>query len=379
VTTRLAGTLVAAIVLVAGCTGSNEPADPPPDSTGLHLSPDCPPPPGRRQATSAADLNRLVASIDLPAWQSGDIGASGRLHDGRLVWLFGDTTHTPSVPPALVANSMLVSSGRCIAQLLDAQGGPVIPDVSATTVRWPMSVAVGRQDGHDVVVVLCSRIDRGNSGSFGFTYLGSSAAVFTVEADQAPQLEQVVDLTPDSRDPQQVNWGAAATVHGGWYYVFGTRLTGEAYDFGRELYVGRAPVADPGARRRWQFWDGRHWQSAASRARAVLPSQGGVSQTLSVHYGDGLFVAVSKRDGDISDFVYEWTAPHPWGPWTPVKELKAPGGFDTGKLEYAPLAHPEIRLTSGLLLASISRNTTDFDQLMKDPEVGRPVFVELPR
>ncbi len=62
-----------------------------------------------------------------------------------------------------------------------------------------------------------------------------------------------------------------------------------------------------------------------------------------------------------------------------VKELKAPGGFDTGNLQYAPLAHPEIPLASGDLLVSISRNTTDLDRLLSDPQVGRPEFVALPR
>jgi hypothetical protein len=44
-----------------------------------------------------------------------------------------------------------------------------------------------------------------------------------------------------------------------------------------------------------------------------------------------------------------------------------------------PLAHPEIPLADGRLLVSVSRNTTDFDQLMADPEVGRPIFVEVGR
>ena len=371
--------LVAPALLLAGCTGSS--SDQPerkPAAAGFHLAPHCPPPPETHRRPTADQLNELGRSVDLPGWQAGDIGASGRLRDGRIVWLFGDTTRTKLEPP-IVANSMLVSSGRCLSQLVDAQKGPVVPDVSSSVVHWPMSVAIGRRDGHDVIVVLCSRIDRGHSGAFGFTFLGTSAAVFTVDAGQAPQLLKVVDITPDSRDQQQVNWGAAATVHAGWYYVYGTRLTGQKYDFGRELYVARTPAADPGDRKRWQFWDGRQWQSHAGQARAVLPSEGGVSQTLSVDSVGAGFVAVSKRNGDISNFVYKWTAPNPWGPWTPVKELKAPGGFDTGNLEYAPLAHPEVPLKSGDLLVSISRNTTDLQRLFKDPQIGRPEFVALPR
>lgn len=377
---RAAVVLVAALaLLLAGCTGSDEPRSSPKQSgSGLRLAPDCPPPPAHHRKPTVDQVNELGTAVDLPGWQAGDIGASGRLSDGRLVWLFGDTTRTKLEPP-IVANSMLVSSGRCVSQLVDAQHGPVIPDVSADVVHWPMSVAIGRQGGHDVILVLCSRIDRGQSGSFGFTFLGTTAAAFTVKAGEAPQLLKVVDITPDSRDEQQVNWGAAATVHAGWYYVYGTRLTGQKYDFGRELYVARTPAADPGDRKRWQFWDGERWQSHVGRARAVLPSQGGVSQTLSVDSVGDHFVAVSKRNGDISDFVYKWTAPNPWGSWTPVKELKAPGGFDTGNLEYAPLAHPEIPLRSGDLLVSISRNTTDFQRLLKNPEIGRPEFVALPR
>jgi hypothetical protein len=387
----LAALSLAVVVSGAGCTASEpsesaeteQPAASGTAASGMagdaRLVPDCPPAPEQRARPNAGQLNRLVTSIDLPAWQAADIGASARLSDGRLVWLFGDTVRTPQLSPRIVANSMLVTSGRCVAQLRRADDGPVIPDVDGTTVRWPMSVAVGRRGSHDVIVVLTSRIRRGSGGSFDFTFLGTSAAVFTVEHGQAPQLEKVLDLTSDSTDPQQINWGSAANVHDGWYYVYGTRLTGEQYVFGRELYVARAPVADPGQRSRWRFWDGNRWTSDHGSAAVILPADTGVSQTLSVDTVGGEFVAISKRDGDIGDFVYKWTAPNPWGPWTGIQELEAPGGFDTGKLKYAPLAHPEIPLADGRLLVSVSRNTTDVTKLFQDPEIGRPYFVEVPR
>ena len=240
-----------------------------------------------------------------------------------------------------------------------------------------MSIAVARTGDHDTVMVMCSRIRRGDKGSFDFTFLGTSVAVFTVADGGVPVLDKVLDLTPDSTDPQQVNWGAAADVHDGWLYVYGTRLTGRPLEYGRELYVARAPVADPRNRKGWQFWDGGGWRPDVHRAVAVLPSRGGVSQVLSVDSVGDTFVAVSKRDGDVNDYVYRWTAPTAHGPWTPTKEIRAPGGFDTGELEYAPLAHPEIKLASGHLLVSISRNTTDLQRLVADPQVGRPRFAEL--
>ncbi len=373
-----------AAALVTGCTSeTSRPASPESvrsaSPAGVRLLPECPGVNDKRIRPSAQRLNEFSSSPGLPAWQAGDIGASGRLSDGRLVWLFGDTVRRSSFEPRIVANSMLVSSGRCVSQLRTPDNGPVIPDVDGTTVRWPMSVAVGRRGSHDVIVVLCSRIRRGSGGSFDFTFLGTSAAVFTVRRGQVPQLEKVVDITPDSTSPQQINWGSASNLHGRWLYVYGTRLTGQKYVFGRELYVARVPVSDPGKRSRWEFWDGGSWVSEPTKAAVILPADGGVSQTLSVDSVGARFVAVSKRDGDISNFVYEWVAPNPWGPWTPMKELKAPGGFDTGKLKYAPLAHPEIPIADGRLLVSISRNTTDFEHLLKDPKVGRPYFVEVPR
>jgi hypothetical protein len=386
--------VVVAVALLSGCPSDSSPPDPsPPGATpqqtpagrgggsdpAARLLPACPPGPSSTRPTSAAEINRGVAQGGLPRWQAADIGASARLSDGRIVWLFGDTVRTDSFDPRIVANSLLVSSRGCVSQLVPPDQGPVVPDGADGTVRWPMSVAVGRSGGSDVVVVLCSRIDRGDSGAFGFTYLGSSAAVFTVEPNGVPELQKVVRLTPTSRDPQQINWGSASVLHEDWFYVYGTRLTGRAGDVGRELHVARAPADAPGDRRRWQFWDGNRWQPDHRRAAVVLPSAGGVSQTLSVDVVDGTFVAVSKGGGDLGDFVYEWRSPTASGPWTGYQEVSAPSGFDTGRLQYAPLAHPEVPLRSGHLLVSVSRNTTDLKSLVRDPTIGRPRFVEVTR
>jgi hypothetical protein len=301
-----------------------------------------------------------------------------------VVWVFGDTIRSASISPRLVANSMLVSSGTCVAQVRAPGDGPVVPDAAPGVVRWPMSIVAMRpiesraEPGVDeVLVVFCARTRRGTGEGLDYTFLGTDAAVFTVATDGTPQLSEIMRISPDDDSLDQVNWGAAAAVHGPWFYMFGTRQTG--HDFGRELYVGRAPISDPTDRSRWEFWDGGRWGSDMSRAAAVLPAPGGVSQTLSVDRIDGQWVAVSKRDGDLGDFVYVWTAPTPYGPWSPRKGVAAPAGFDTGHLTYAPLAHPEVPLADGKLLVSISRNTTDPQRLFDDPEVGRPVFAEVER
>lgn len=337
---------------------------------------------------SADIVNKVVASTHLPAWRAADIGASAKLSDNRLAWVFGDTVRDQAHDPSIVANSILISSGLCITQVLPKDDGPVIPDVSDKVVHWPMSVARvdprkvdmpgADQSTGDLLVVLAGRIRRGDQNAFDFTYLGSSAAIFTVQPGRAPQLLGIQRITPDSTSPTQINWGSASFVEGQWAYVYGSRTTGEKHTYGRELYVARLPVAQALDRTKWRFWDGSSWQADRSKAKAVLPASEGVSQTLSVSRTHGRYVIVSKKGGDLGDFVYTWSSATPVGPWKGRAGVKAPFGLDQGDLKYAPLGHPEIPMQSGKLLVSVSRNTTDLNKLLTEPDkVGRPVFAEV--
>ncbi len=359
-----------------------------PEEWTYRLAPACPAPSGPSVPVSADVVNQVVAGIDLPYWQAADVGASARLSDGRLVWLFGDTVRADDVEPRLVANSLLVTSGTCVAQLLPPGRGPVVPDVVEGIVRWPMSVVVlppteelAAEGVSDLVVVLCARTERGDEAGSGldFRYRGTSAAVFTVSGGGAPQPHRLLELTRDDVDEQQVHWGAAATVDGAWWYVYGTRLTGEPLEYGRELYAARIGVADPADLDAWEFWDGASWQADVAAAAPVLGADAGVSQTLSVDRVDGTWTAVSKRGGDLADAVWTWTAPEPVGPWTASSALSAPAGHDTGRRTYTPLAHPDVPLASGGLLVSVSRNTGSLAELLDEPELGRPLFAEVPR
>jgi hypothetical protein len=374
--------IASAAIALAACTASvpattSSEASAGPAKADWQLQPRCAPPTGDRGLKDAAAANRLVAATDLPEWQAADIGASARLSDGRIAWVFGDTLQQrPS--PRIVANSMLITAGVCISQLIPAAQGAVIPDIDEKTVYWPMSAAVLRMGSdEDELLVLASRIRRGGS-PYDFTFLGTSAAMFEVGRLGVPRLQEIHQVTPDDPSRNQVNWGAATVVHGDRLYVYGTKLTGQKLSFGRELHVARIPIADPSNRKGWQFWDGERWQGDVSASAAVLPAQGGVSQTLSVDVVGDAFIAVSKRDGDLGNFVYTWTSPGPTGPWTPRRAIRAPAGFDTGALQYAPLAHPEVPLDSGELLVSISRNTTDLAALVKNPDLGRPRFAQVP-
>lgn len=349
----------------------------PADEVWPQLDPVCPAPASTaRPSITVEQLNAVVNNLDLTYWQAADIGASGRLSDNRLVWIFGDTIRKPSIAPNMVANSMLITSDLCANQVLTREQGPVIPDRADGVVFWPTSLVVVPGTPADEVVVFASRIRREGTGAFAFSYLGSTAFRFTVPHGGAPTLAGEVAVTPDSADADQINWGGATMVNQPWVYVYGTRRTAAAS--ARSLYVARAPLADPEDRAHWEFWNGKRWQSDYRKVAAVLPATDGVSQTLSADFIDGQYVLVSKRGGDFGDDVYSWSSETPVGPWKRSKGVRAEFRDAAGGFRYAPIAHPEIGLDSGKLLISVSRNSSDFGELLRNPRVGRPYFAEIP-
>jgi hypothetical protein len=186
-------------------------------------------------------------------------------------------------------------------------------------------------------------------------------------------------LTPDSVDFDQINWGAAAEPDGEWLYLYGTRATGEPSVYGRELYVSRVPIADPTSAAGMEFWDGTRWQGDESRAVPIMDAVDGTSQTLSVDRLDGRWTVISKRGGDLADTVTEWTSDQPYGPWTAAEVADSPNGQDTGSLQYTPLSHPGIPTSPGRMLVSVSRNTSGIEELFAHPQLGRVLFLEVPR
>ncbi len=111
----------------------------------------------------------------------------------------------------------------------------------------------------------------------------------------------------------------------------------------------------------------------------MLAAQGGVSQTLSVdELGDGEYVAVSKRDGDLGDFVYFVAGALP-GRAVDTAPGR-PGTRTTSRPDYSSTRRsriPRFRWATGSSWWLVSRNTTDFQRLLEDPDLGVVEFVQV--
>jgi hypothetical protein len=347
------------------------------------LEPACPPV-DPAELLTADDFNETFQDLDLPYWQQSDVGASAVLSDGRVLWVWGDTVRDSDVQPRMTDNSILVTSGTCVSQLLTTVHGPVLPLDPNRLSIWPLSVVRldprpdDAADVTDVVVVFCSRVQRGDR-MWDFLERGTTVGVYTVGADGVPRLADAAQLTPDDPDVGAIHWGAASTLDGDWVYLYGTRSTGQAYTYGRELFVSRIPAADVMDGSSIEYWDGTTWQADSSHSAPIMGAVDGVSERLSVDVIDGRWVAFSKLGGDFADVAAVWTSDSPVGPFTAQPVLDAPAGLDIGRLQYMPMAHPDIPTDPGSMIVSVSRNVTDFQLLLRQPRLGRPLFAEVPR
>lgn len=328
---------------------------------------------------SVRDLNRQISTLQgSPAFQGADVGADVRLQDGRFLIVFGDTLRAPSFDgPSLARNSMLLWDTDCVSVVLPPSKGALIPDRLDGVGYWPMSSAVAHRPGYDLVLVSTQRVASTGGGSFDFAGLGPALAVFVVRAGDTPQLIATEDLGDDDDDAARPVWGAALAVDGDWLYAYGT--ASEKGAFGHSLYVARVRPDDVLDRSTWRFWDGATWQRRADGAVALIEAEGGVSQTLSVFHLGERWYALSKRDGDLGDRLVFWTGPGPTGPFAatePVATLTADAAG--GAVTYMPLAHPRILAERGTMVASYSRNNTDFDKIRADPKLYRPTFLRVP-
>ena len=332
---------------------------------------------------SVKSLNDYVRTVRAgPAFQGADVGADVRLQDGRRLWVFADTLRAPDFDgEKFVRNSMLVLGGECLESVLPADRGALIPNRPRGDVGyWPMSIARVERPGYDIVGVATQRVRATDApdGIFAFETLGPAMAVFLVMPGKTPQLLAHRDIGKDLVDTTRPMWGAASVVDDGWVYLYGTSRPKAQGIFGYALHVARTRPDDLLRSDRWRYWDGRSWQRSASRAKELIPSDGGVSQTLSVFHRGKRWYAVSKRNEVLGTNLVVWTAPSPTGPWdagTTVAPLASDP--ESGELRYMPLAHPDLIKDPASVVVSYSRNNTDATKVQDDPFLYRPQFLRV--
>jgi hypothetical protein len=261
-------------------------------------------------------------------WASADQSVPIDLPDGRIVWVFADTSvgHVLSggvLDPSngLARNSFVVQSGACFAPLMG--GAPharssLIPDPAPNEWYWPTSGVVDPTTNTLRVFVLH---EGPGAGAFPFTLLDVKVATFSL-----PGLA-LLGIQPLPFPTSNIPFGETSFLNpaDGKVYLYANTY--------RNTYVARAPVGQLTTPGSWEFADGNaalptwstntatamHWFNVPALDPALVPAlgpgEGPFAKPSVIPYGSG-YLATAKLADAFSDDVSAFTAPSPAGPWT---------------------------------------------------------------
>ncbi len=278
-------------------------------------------------------------------WASADESVPINLPDGRVVWVFADTSvgHVLSggvLDPAntLARNSFVVQTGACFAPLLGGvphARSSLIPDPGPNQWYWPTGGVVDPASNTLRVFVLHEL--RTGGGAFSFVLVDVDVATFSL-----PGLA-LVGIQP-------LPFPAASQGYGETSFL--NPADGKVYLYGgtsRNLYVARAPLGLlTGSGASWEFAGGDpqaptwlndpaaatplHWINVPYIDPAFGPGEGPFAKPSVIPYGSG-YLATAKLIDAFSDDVSVFTAASPAGPWTysgPVANTQLAGTIAYG-------------------------------------------------
>jgi hypothetical protein len=340
-----------AALLAAGCVPVAPPPPPPPVATYCAAS--APSSAGSYQAAFDAQRHTYTE------WASADESVPIDLPDGRVVWVFDDTSVGHVLPDGtldpsntLASNSFVVQNGACFTPMLG--GAPLartslIPSPGPNEWYWPTSGGV--DTANNQLLVFALHVLRNGPNSLDFTILDVRVATFSLPG-----------LTLQSIQPLPFATSSLAYASTSFYDRTNADPTQrDVYAYvsnHRNAYVARTPVAEV-LTGPWQFWNGTGWSSDATKAAPMtwsgIPSSfdpgpllgdgsGPAAQPAVIAYGSGYLLTAKLADAFTND-VSVFTGPTPEGPWAYVGQIA--DTTETNTIAYGAYTQLTLPGTSG--------------------------------
>lgn len=324
-------------------------------------------------------------------WLGADAAYSIPLHDGRDVWIFGDTLYgkkrviNHSVPQ-MVRNSLGISTCKDGHWRLhyvirkDAHGTPQSYFAPQHPHTWFWALD-GFTVHHDLwVTLLCVRNEKNDkSNALGFGFCGTELArISNLGPDPQKWTIRYLPLVPNGAGAYP---SATALVHGKYAYIFAQWDKGT-----RPLLATRIPLAglsNPSKNLQYLSKSGK-WESGFDPANARPVMKHGISE-LSIRYHPKLkrWLAVMFSPEMFSSKIILRSAPSFLGPWSKgqviytVPEMRPNHpGYSKSTFCYAGKEHPEFE--HGDLVFTYACNSMKVDTLANNLNIYFPKVVRMP-
>ncbi len=341
-------------------------------------------------------------------WMGGDIGHSIDLRDGRTLWMFGDSLVSRDgkvvIPRGAIAwhptaggeapraaQFAVPDEGFEVeaAEWLSPSRG-LFDDGSWYWLQGDGYMAPDGEGGRKFVYFASAIGPAGNpDGMWNFRRVGGGIITVTnpqvAPCDWEAQQRANPIVEPTHRygeaPTESDNWGLAIVA---WpagekceklLHVYGVRESGGD----NQLLVARCAEEAIDRPEEWSFFDGRKWSSDAADAVGIAP---GLVSEFTVqaieHDGEHELVLIQSEPW-LGRHIMARVARMPEGPWTeakPIYEVQEPLK-DKRLMTYAAKGHAHLS-RPGELLVSYVLNSSEFGQIVREPQLYRPHFLRVP-
>ena len=306
-------------------------------------------------------------------WYHGDSGQSVMLPNGKVLWVFGDTSIGNSGSNkayTMINNSAILTTDLSSAVALT---GPVSNGIETSWIK-PNSATDDPNHSNDYYWSSTPFMDGTTLRVFllhmyndtsGFHPLGVDLASFSVSGS-VPTLTSLVKTPGSAAAESTPLWGAGVYQDDKYTYILGSLNKHEYLVFGHYYYLARVPNGQVDKSSSWEYWNGSSYDTSASSAVVIIPGSTGLGTDVTIYKDNtGKFVIVGKKYDVFGTDLVAWKANSITGPWTEqapalIAPIPMPNPPMTPKdISYLGLAHPWAKLSTGKMLISWSVNSND--------------------
>ncbi len=299
-------------------------------------------------------------------WTGGDVAYSYKLHDGRSVWIFGDTFldtvfENRRRPIGGFTHSVFTTTRNLGDEFTTIVGGSFDEPETLFPAEDPIfywsNCAFTNVSGTKLYVALVTVKSTGEGGLFGFETVGNAIGIMKLPNFE---LERIVT----TNNSGFIDWSSNTYEEGNTVYLYGVEST----KYNKFVHVCKLNRNNPFSKP--LFWNGVGWVADSAQSVRI---HNGVSEQFSFFKHKGKYYLLSQAKL-LDDDIYIWDAASPTGPFTRKRKVYTTPQYSGDILTYNATVHYEFT-DNDKLLVGYCTNSVDGRDLFQNADSYRPYFI----